>query len=231
MPNGGTNTEPDGLKLTTYDNQGKIYFESENQLHSSFDAINKKATPLHVSVWVQNERVRVWLNQNKLFDMPKAMMKGLSPDLLRFSTGNYGGPQDNFQYYISNIKIAQAAPDTRNKLLTEGKFSTTGISFDVNSDRIKPASYGVLKEIAGVLSENADVKVKIIGHTDSDGDDAKNLDLSKRRAASVKAALSSEFKIDASRLQTDGMGEAKPVGDNKTPEGKAQNRRVEFTKM
>jgi len=88
-----------------------------------------------------------------------------------------------------------------------------------------------LKEIAAVLSENPDVKVKIIGHTDSDGEDAKNLDLSKRRAAAVKAALSKEFNIDAGRMETDGLGETKPVADNKTSEGKAQNRRVEFVKL
>jgi outer membrane protein OmpA-like peptidoglycan-associated protein len=103
--------------------------------------------------------------------------------------------------------------------------------FDVNSDKLKPTSYGTLKEIAAVLSENADVKVKIVGHTDSDGDDAKNLELSKRRAASVITALSKEFGISESRLESDGMGETKPVGDNKTAEGKAQNRRVEFIKL
>ena len=101
----------------------------------------------------------------------------------------------------------------------------------MNSDKIKPTSYGTLKEIATILTENADVKVKIIGHTDTDGDDAKNLDLSKRRAAAVKTALSKEFNIDESRLDTDGMGETKPVADNNTSEGKAQNRRVEFIKL
>ncbi len=103
--------------------------------------------------------------------------------------------------------------------------------FDVNSAAIKPESYGTLKEIAGVLQDNADVKVKIIGHTDSDGDDALNLALSKKRAEAVKSALTDEFKIDGSRIATDGKGETDPVADNKTPEGKAQNRRVEFVKL
>jgi len=105
-----------------------------------------------------------------------------------------------------------------------------GILFDVNSDRIKPESYGTLKELAGVLTESGDVKVVIIGHTDSDGDDAANMDLSKRRAASVKSALVSEFKIDAGRLETDGKGESQPIDKNDTPAGKANNRRVEFIK-
>ena len=75
------------------------------------------------------------------------------------------------------------------------------------------------------------MKVTIIGHTDSDGDAAQNLDLSKRRAASVRILLTTEFGIDGTRLQTDGSGETKPVGDNNTAEGKAQNRRVEFIKQ
>jgi outer membrane protein OmpA-like peptidoglycan-associated protein len=70
--------------------------------------------------------------------------------------------------------------------------------------------------------------VVIVGHTDSDGDDAANMDLSKRRAASVKSALVSEFKIDTSRLDTDGKGESQPIDKNDNPAGKANNRRVEF---
>jgi len=103
-----------------------------------------------------------------------------------------------------------------------------GILFDVNSDRIKPESYGSLKEIAGVLTENKELKVQIVGHTDSDGDDAANLELSKRRAASVKTALTREFSIDAGRMDTDGKGESQPVDSNNMPAGKANNRRVEF---
>lgn len=71
----------------------------------------------------------------------------------------------------------------------------------------------------------------IIGHTDADGNVADNLTLSKRRAASVKAVLVSEFKIDASRIQTDGKGQSEPIDKNNTPEGKANNRRVEFIKQ
>jgi len=81
-----------------------------------------------------------------------------------------------------------------------------------------------------VLNENPDVKVKIIGHTDADGKDADNMELSKRRAEAVKSILSSEFKIDSSRMQTDGKGESQPVDKNDTPQGKANNRRVEFIK-
>ena len=71
----------------------------------------------------------------------------------------------------------------------------------------------------------------LLGHTDSDGDDASNLDLSKRRAEAVKNALEKEFSIDGSRMQTDGKGETQPVDKNNTVTGKANNRRVEFIKL
>jgi outer membrane protein OmpA-like peptidoglycan-associated protein len=70
-----------------------------------------------------------------------------------------------------------------------------------------------------------------VGHTDADGNDAANLDLSKRRAASVKNELVKAFGIDGSRIETDGKGEAQPVAPNDTPSNKALNRRVEFIKL
>jgi len=119
----------------------------------------------------------------------------------------------------------------RSKLLTEGKLVSYGIYFDVNKDVVKPESTGTIRDIAKVLKENPTVSIKIIGHTDSDGNDAANLDLSKRRGASVKNALVSQFGIDGSRIQTDGKGETEPIAPNTTSENKAKNRRVEFIKL
>ena len=73
--------------------------------------------------------------------------------------------------------------------------------------------------------------MKIVGHTDADGKDADNLDLSKRRATSVKESLAKEFGIEESRMETDGKGESEPIDKNDTPAGKANNRRVEFIKI
>jgi outer membrane protein OmpA-like peptidoglycan-associated protein len=169
------------------------------------------------------------LNDKKIWDIPR-----LCPETTINSIyfRNDGSDSDNNEaYYISNLRIAVGAPDTRSKLITEGKFSTTGIKFDSGSDKIKPESYPVLKEIANVLKENPDVRVKIIGHTDSDGSPDKNLELSKKRAIAVKNALIQEFGIDGSRMETDGKGQTMPVDDNSTPQGKANNRRVEFVKL
>jgi OOP family OmpA-OmpF porin len=187
--------------------------------------------PVHFAIWIQKERFRMWMNGEKIYDIPQAVPENPSFNRFGFGVASSNYAEENVGYYITNIKFAQGAPDMRSKLITEGKLVTTGILFDVNSDKIKPESFGVLQEIGKVLKENAAVKVKIIGHTDSDGNDAKNLDLSKRRAASVKLALSTQLGIDASRMETDGKGEAQPVSDNNTNEGKAKNRRVEFIKQ
>jgi outer membrane protein OmpA-like peptidoglycan-associated protein len=190
---------------------------------------SKGNTYVKVSIWRQKQRLRVYLNEEKVWDVPRAFDGVKKYNTLLFMLG--GTSDANDRYLLHNVRLAVGAPDTRNKLITEGKFVTHGILFDVNSDRIKPESYGVLKEIAGVLTEHGDVKVKIIGHTDSDGDDVSNMDLSKRRAAAVKAALSKEFNIDLSRMEADGKGESEPADKNDTPTGKANNRRVEFVKL
>ncbi|HUS01327.1 MAG TPA: OmpA family protein [Chitinophagaceae bacterium] len=190
---------------------------------------NSKNTFAHISLWRQKERLRVYLNGEKVWDSPKAFLPEGKYNAITFAMQGSYRPEDF--YVMNNMRLAVGAADTRNKLITEGKFVTRGILFDVNSDRIKPESAGALKDIANVLKENADVKVKIVGHTDADGDDAKNLDLSKRRAASVKSYLVKEHGISAGNLETDGKGESAPVDKNTTAEGKANNRRVEFIKM
>lgn len=181
----------------------------------------------HVIVWGQNRRVRIYHKGGKVIDIPTNIYDGSKFSRLCFKL--YRGASAGS--YISNIKITTAAPDTRNKLLTEGKLITYGIYFDVNKDVVKPESYGTLKDIATVLNEVPDVKVKIVGHTDADGQDSANLDLSKRRAAAVKAELAKSFGVSADRLETDGLGETKPVSPNDTPVNKALNRRVEFVKL
>jgi OmpA-OmpF porin, OOP family len=203
------NKEGEGLGLTS-SNENKETYEKENQKY-------------HISIWIQKSRVRLYQNEAKLFDLPKAFpVTSVKMDRIRFEDG---------AAMVSNIRIAVGVPDMRNKLMTEGRLVTYGIYFDVNKDIVKPESYGTLKEIANILNEVPDVKVKIVGHTDSDGDDAKNMDLSKRRAASVKAELAKSFGVNADRLDTDGMGESQPVAANDTPVNKALNRRVEFIKL
>ena len=102
-----------------------------------------------------------------------------------------------------------------------------GIRFANNSDRILPPSFPVLDKAVTVLKEFPDLRVEISGHTDNVGTREKNVDLSQRRAAAVRAYLVSKG-IEEGRLTAIGHGPDKPLADNKTAAGKAQNRRVEF---
>lgn len=106
-----------------------------------------------------------------------------------------------------------------------------GIYFLFNRADIRPESKRVLDEIAAALKANPTWKLRVDGHTDGIGNDAANLDLSKRRAAAVKTALVSQYGIDDSRLSTGGYGESSPQATNDTPEGRARNRRVELQRI
>lgn len=176
----------------------------------------------HVAIWVQKERIRLYVNETKMFDLPKAMSKAYQYNMIRF---------DNGTPLITNVRIATGLPDMRSKLLTEGKLVSYGIYFDVSKDVVKPESAGTLKMVADVMKENPTLRIKIVGHTDSDGDDNSNLDLSKRRGTAVKNALVGGYGIDASRIETDGKGEKEPVAANDNATNKALNRRVEFIKL
>jgi len=215
-----------GMSYLKSCSNGEEVLSSESD-QAAFQSSLKK-TNVHVAIWRQKGRLRVYVNSLKVWDVPKAFETSIPINSMYFRVDNMNN--DNDAYFLSNIRVAVGAPDTRNKLMTEGKFVTTGILFDVNSDKIKPESNGVLKDIANVLTENSDVKVEIIGHTDSDGDDTANLALSKKRAESVKKILSTQFSIDAARMTTDGKGETQPAAPNTSTEGKANNRRVEFIK-
>ncbi|MDD2984859.1 OmpA family protein [Flavobacterium sp.] len=186
------------------------------------------------SIWRQNSRLRIYVNENKVLDIPQAFDAKKKYNVFKIGSKymNYSnGRENDDEFMISNIRYAVAGEDTRSKLITEGRFVTNGILFDVNSDNIKPESGVVLKEIATTLQENPTVKVKIIGHTDSDGDANANLALSQKRAVAVKNALASFYGIDLSRLETDGKGESQPLNNNASSSEKAQNRRVEFIKL
>lgn len=221
----GTST---GVMLRSYKDKAQSFVSDRVTVSRFPNYFNKVA---HYSIQVQKQRFRLWLNEEKLFDIPRAVNTSAPLNQLFFFLEGSNYTDGELGLYVTNLKLATGVPDTRHKLVEEGKFSTTGILFDSGSDIIKPQSFGVLKEVAQALKDNPDIKVKIVGHTDSDGNDKSNLELSNKRAGSVKAALEKEFGIDGRRLQFDGKGETQPVADNKTKEGKMQNRRVEFIKL
>jgi outer membrane protein OmpA-like peptidoglycan-associated protein len=112
---------------------------------------------------------------------------------------------------------------TKKRIIIEDK-----IQFEVDSARIKSVSHEILDAVAQVLQDYPQIRVRIEGHTDSDGSDSYNMRLSNRRAGSVLDYLTDATKIDRTRLESIGFGETRPLDTNRTDEGKGANRRVEF---
>jgi outer membrane protein OmpA-like peptidoglycan-associated protein len=106
-----------------------------------------------------------------------------------------------------------------------------GFYFDFAGAVIKPESEPVLKAIAGVMEKHPAWKLNVEGHTDNIGGDEYNLELSKQRAAAVKAALVARYHVAADRLATAGYGASRPKDTNDTLEGRARNRRVELVRQ
>lgn len=183
----------------------------------------------HISIAVNKKRFRLWINEKKYVDIPQFIF---DPSKIGFLKFNLYGIKDGVErIFIKNLKIAEGGLDLRRQLMAEGRVSTNGILFDSGSANIQPQSLGIIRQISQVLMQDENIKLNIIGHTDSDGNNDTNLKLSKARANAVKEALINIYKISGDRLQTDGKGESEPVGDNSTNQGKSQNRRVEFVKI
>ncbi len=183
----------------------------------------------HISIAVNKQRFRLWVNEEKHIDIPRIVPAGAVINTLKFHMNNFKDGEERI--FITNLKVAEGGLDLRRTLLAEGKVSTNGILFDVGSANIQPQSMGIIRQISQVLQQEQVMNLKIVGHTDADGTDDNNLKLSKNRAEAVKEALVSVYGISEDRLISEGKGESEPVGDNTTPDGKAQNRRVEFIKQ
>jgi outer membrane protein OmpA-like peptidoglycan-associated protein len=181
--------------------------------------------PVSENVWIQNGRLQVYINENRVVDANQIDLPELGSVTLQTEAAISGS------FGIRLLRFAESTPDFSQVISSSGRYVTHGILFDTDSDRLKSESAAVIKSIARGLETNPNLKLQIEGHTDSSGAADHNLDLSKRRAEAVKAVLVSQFKVDAARLTTAGLGATKPIDSNDTPQGRAQNRRVEFVKQ
>jgi len=178
----------------------------------------------HIAIAVKDAQVKVYCDQYRVLVVPNCNFKATN-------IGIGGNASEGMAMLFKNFRLsAGGGMNMLGKKFTDTKIITHGINFDYNKATIKPESMGTLNGIVQVLKENPDLKFEVGGHTDGDGDDAYNLKLSQQRADAVKEQLV-KMGIAASRLTTKGYGETKPISDNTTIEGKANNRRVEFTKM
>jgi outer membrane protein OmpA-like peptidoglycan-associated protein/curli biogenesis system outer membrane secretion channel CsgG len=179
--------------------------------------------PVKLAMWVQNGRVRFYVNGDRVFDFNQIEVSEIASLDMNFWTGDA-------TIALRRVRFAESTPDFSQTIASSGKFVTHGILFDTDSDRVKPESAAVIQSIAKGLMQASDVNFEIDGHSDATGNAAHNMDLSKRRAEAVKSILVSQFSVDAGRLTTAGFGSSKPLDSNSTPEGKANNRRVEFVR-
>ncbi len=179
--------------------------------------------PVRLAVWFQDSRIRGYVNGQRAFDVNQVEFKPSTVALMEFNVSDT-------PTYIVSARIAESMPDISKNMFSTGRYVSHNILFDVNSDQLRPESLNVIKEIADALTAQPALNVRIEGHTDSTGDAARNLDLSKRRAESVKSALVA-LGITAGRLTVDGFGQTKPMAPNDTPQSRAENRRVEFVKL
>jgi OOP family OmpA-OmpF porin len=140
-------------------------------------------------------------------------------------------------YYVDDVLVKKIPPfrpvpvkpdDLTKQTLEVGKtIQLKHIYFEFDKDELMPRSYVELNKLLKIMRENPGLSIDIVGHTDALGDDAYNLDLSRRRALAVEKFLLGN-KVGKSRLRSHGEGESRPVATNETDEGRAQNRRVEF---
>ena len=182
----------------------------------------------HIRVLMDGAYFKMYTNERRVFNIPELAFK--RDTVIRVFLN--GGEEDGHANYITSIRVAESETDVLyDALATKGRWATQGILFATGKADLQPESRSVLKEIATTLKEHGDLKILIEGHTDNVGNAASNLSLSDARAAAVKAALVADYGVAAERISTKGFGDTKPSVPNATPEGRAQNRRVEVVKQ
>ncbi len=178
----------------------------------------------HLMFMARGKAIKAYVDRQRMANIPEINPAPGSPTTISFRLWSDQQPM------ITNVRFAEGNKPVADPFAA-GKLVTYGIYFDSGSDVVQPESAPVLRQIAAYMEKNAAVKVQIVGHTDNQGTPDENLDLSKRRSRAVAQVLAEQFKIAADRFTTDGMGDTRPVADNAKTEGRAMNRRVEFTKM
>ena len=226
---------PHRIFISFYDDKNqkgvgnRIYIYSNSISYDESSGKYSKSLPKggwrHFSIAVTKDKLKIYLNDERLINIPHI---GFNPTGLTFEMDGYAA--DKVHQYAKNTRIAKGGVKYYDRVLSDGKIVVNGIKFDVNKATLKPESMGPINEIYQLMVDNPSVNFSVEGHTDTDGGDDTNMALSKARGETVMNKLI-EMGITPNRLKSNGFGESKPIDNNTTPEGKANNRRVEFVKF
>lgn len=221
--NRGSNNRNDRIRIT----QNSVVFGDTRGYYPGFgesrsDEAGQSAPGWRrVSVSFNNGALKVYLDDARVLNLPDM---GYNPIGLTFA---YHNPNGGHLGYIRNIRLAKGAVPLYDRFLTDGSIVTNAIRFDVNRSTIRPESMGAINQIVQLMKEHPELRFSVEGHTDSDGTAELNQRLSEERARAVRQVMI-EMGIGSDRLTSSGHGQTQPLAPNTSPEGKAQNRRVEF---
>ena len=213
------------LERAAYDGRDDVhwYWEtSRGNSNGEYDIALPANEWNHVAISFNKRAWKVYFNGIRVVNVPNVLAP---PGWLLFQLTNGSGDT-----YITNLRIAKGAVPLYDRMMSDGKFITYGITFDVGKSTIKPESMGEINRIVQLMTENPDLKFSVEGHTDSTGNATSNQTLSEQRSQAIVAKLV-ELGIARDRLTAVGKGQNNPIADNSTDEGRAKNRRVEFVKM
>ncbi len=178
----------------------------------------------HFAISFNQRAMKVYINGIRYANIPNTVAPSRF-DIQFYRSGGYYTNNTS----IRNVRVAKGAVPLYDRMMSDGKFITYGITFDVGKSTIKPESMGEINRIVQLMNENPALKFSVEGHTDSTGSAASNQTLSEARSQAIVAKLT-ELGIPADRLSASGKGQNNPIADNSTDEGRAKNRRVEFVK-
>lgn len=177
----------------------------------------------HVAFMARGDALKVYVDRERMANLPDVAGPGRAVEIdVRLASPS--------KPLITGVRFAQGCRPAAD-LLAAGKLVTQAIRFETGSDVVLPESAPILRQVAAWLIAHPEARLRVTGHTDDVGSPAANRDLSKRRAASVARVLGGEFGIGAARFEADGLGDTAPIAKNSGPEGRAMNRRVEFTRL
>ena len=230
-----TNT-PEKVEITTevfvQKELTNVYYNNSIATTSGFaqtDAFSKKrGQKIHVAFAVDNKRMRMWVDNEKLFD-DTVLAYHDQFNIFRIGLGAWNEKDPSSKVLMSDFRYAAGPYNATERLANGGSFSTAGISFVPGTAQITPASAGALARMASIINESTDARFRIISHADADVKDAPAI--TKQRAEAIKKALVTDYKVEAAKLETEGKGAEVQYARGRTLEAKTNNNRVEFLKL